>query len=143
MVNTASTSTTVVIGTYEGQTSPVQVLPETLYVDVKAVDDAHLTLPDRVEERAVYVIEGSIDIQGCVIPAGSMAVLEPGVTAEVSAAKDCRFVLVGGEKMSPRHLWWNFVHTSPAAIEVAKARWQDQGFGTVPGDEEFIPLPQK
>ena len=41
----------------------------------------------------------------------------------------------------PRHVWWNFVSSSAERIEQAKADWRDGRLGSVPGDSEFIPLP--
>jgi redox-sensitive bicupin YhaK (pirin superfamily) len=51
-------------------------------------------------------------------------------------------MLLGGEPMDgPRHIWWNFVSSSKERIEQAKADWQAGRFTPVPGDAEFIPLP--
>ncbi len=43
---------------------------------------------------------------------------------------------------SPRHLWWNFVSSSRERIEQAKSDWKSGRFAPVPGDPEFIPLPE-
>jgi redox-sensitive bicupin YhaK (pirin superfamily) len=52
-------------------------------------------------------------------------------------------VLIGGPKLDgPRIVWWNFVSSSPERIEAAKANWRLGRFATVPGDHEFIPLPE-
>jgi len=43
-----------------------------------------------------------------------------------------------------RHVWWNFVSSSAARIEQAKADWKAGYFRKVPDDEtEFIPLPEE
>jgi hypothetical protein len=43
----------------------------------------------------------------------------------------------------PRHIWWNFISTSEARIELVKHDWKEGRFPTMPGDEvEFIPLPE-
>lgn len=56
-------------------------------------------------------------------------------------------MLLGGAAMDgPRHIWWNFVSSSPERIEQAKADWADRReavFGGVPDDPEFIPLPER
>jgi hypothetical protein len=41
-----------------------------------------------------------------------------------------------------RFIWWNFVASSRALIEEAKQRWREQRFAAVPGEREFIPLPE-
>ncbi len=50
-------------------------------------------------------------------------------------------MVIGGEPLGKRHLYWNFVSTSRDRIEQAKQLWRDEGFPQVPGDEERIPLP--
>jgi hypothetical protein len=40
-------------------------------------------------------------------------------------------------------MWWNFVSSSRERIEQAKADWREGRFGKVPGDDEFIPLPER
>jgi hypothetical protein len=54
-----------------------------------------------------------------------------------------RTPLLGGQALGPRFLWWNFVSSSRERIELAKADWKAGRFGTVPGDPEFIPLPEE
>lgn len=134
--------TTVVIGTYQGQTSGVSVLPQTLYVDHVVHSDVEIFIPADVEERAVYVVEGEASIAGCELESGSMAVLEPGEVAVADVKAGSRIVLIGGEAMSDRHLFWNFVHSSKDQIEDAKQRWREGQFDMVPCDDEFIPLPE-
>jgi redox-sensitive bicupin YhaK (pirin superfamily) len=51
-------------------------------------------------------------------------------------------MVIGGDAMSERHLWWNFVAGNKARIERAKADWRDGNFGKIEGDDEFIPLPE-
>jgi hypothetical protein len=62
----------------------------------------------------------------------------------VSAIEAARLVLLGGEPLDePRHLWWNFVSSSAQRIEQAKADWRESRFAMVPGETEFIPLPDE
>jgi hypothetical protein len=51
-------------------------------------------------------------------------------------------MLLGGEPMDgARYLTWNFVSSSVERIEQAKQDWKAGRFGPVPGETEFIPLP--
>ncbi len=50
-------------------------------------------------------------------------------------------MVIGGETMGERTIWWNFVSSSKERIEQAKADWREKRFGQVPGDDELIPLP--
>jgi redox-sensitive bicupin YhaK (pirin superfamily) len=70
-------------------------------------------------------------------------VLRPGDRLSVEAAGDARVVVLGGAPMDgPRHIWWNFVSSRKDRIEAAKADWKAGRFEPVPGDAEFIPLPE-
>jgi redox-sensitive bicupin YhaK (pirin superfamily) len=73
-----------------------------------------------------------------------LAVLAPKRSVAVSALEPARLMLIGGAKLEgERHVWWNFVSSSPERVERAKRDWQAGSFPKVPGDEEeFIPLPE-
>jgi redox-sensitive bicupin YhaK (pirin superfamily) len=99
---------------------------------------------DEHEERAIYVVEGTIGCDGCVLTPGTMAVLRPGAKVEIAAEQASRVMLLGGAKLAgERYLEWNFVSSSKERIERAKLDWRYGRFPKVPGDEiEFIPLPE-
>jgi len=88
------------------------------------------------------VVEGTVEWGGLEIAATRMAV-QAGATPPLRARAASRLLLFGGAPLDgERRLWWNFVASTPERIEQAKADWQAQAFGKVPGDEqEFIPLP--
>jgi hypothetical protein len=50
-------------------------------------------------------------------------------------------MVIGGDSVGDRHIWWNFVSSSKERIEQAKTDWKDRRFGDVVGESEFIPLP--
>ena len=134
---------TVIAGTAYGVEAPVRVLSQTLYADAILAEGAILPLPDEHAERAIYIIEGTIDIAGDRFEAGSLLVFRPGDAITVRAISASRIMLAGGEPADgPRHVWWNFVSSNLDRIEQAKSDWRARRFGTVPGDAtEFIPLP--
>ena len=76
---------------------------------------------------------------------GDLAVLQAGQPVEMIAGPDgAKVMLLGGATIDgPRHIWWNFVSSSKERIEQAKADWRDGRFAKVPGDPEFIPLPER
>jgi hypothetical protein len=134
----------VIAGHAFGQRSPVTVLSPTLYVDIRLEAGGSLTLPPEHEERAVYLAEGQASVGGTTLGAGQMAVLAPGATVRLAAIQDVRAMLLGGAALDgPRHLWWNLVSSSPERIEQAKADWAAGRFPKVPGETEFIPLPER
>jgi len=132
----------VIAGTAFGQRSPVAVFSETLYVDVALTKGGQLEVPDEHRERAIYVAEGRIAFDGAEFDGGRMIVLDEGATAAIRAAADSRLLLVGGAPMDgPRYIWWNFVASSRERIDRARDDWAAQRFAKVPGETEFIPLP--
>ncbi|MEO8557849.1 MAG: pirin family protein [Rhodospirillales bacterium] len=133
----------VIAGTAYGLTSPVAVYSPTLYVDADLQSGARIDLPDDHEERAAYVARGKIKIGEREFCEGQMAVFHPGASVKLEALAPSRVMLLGGAKLDgERHLWWNFVSSSKDRIEQAKRDWRAGRFGQVPGETEFIPLPQ-
>jgi redox-sensitive bicupin YhaK (pirin superfamily) len=144
VISEADRRVRVVAGAIFGHRSPLATLTDTLFVDVVLKRGARLPFDPIAEERAVYVVDGEIEIAGDKFEAGRLLVLRPGDPITISAVRDARFTLLGGATMDgPRHIWWNFVSSRQERIEQAKADWTQRRFDTVPGDEtEFIPLPE-
>ncbi len=131
----------VIMGECLGKKSPVPTYSETLYLDVVMQEDGSLALPGEWAEFAVYVVEGSVSIDGETFDSGAMAIAESRGTLSVSANAQSRVMVIGGDSVGERHIYWNFVHSSEARIEQAKEDWREGRFEMVPGDAEFIPLP--
>ncbi len=133
----------VVIGSAYGESSPVRTASDTLYVEVKLDDGASLDLP-AAEELAVYVVDGTIELDGRTITAGVLAVLRNDAAAAIQAAAEAHVMICGGATLQgERMVWWNFVSSSRERLEQAKRDWRDGRFGKVPGESDFIPLPEK
>lgn len=133
----------VVIGQFEGLRSPVTQYHDTLYVDLRVEAGGRVRIPADAEERAIYVLEGEVDIAGDHFAPNILLVFRPGDEIVVSSERGAHFMLFGGAALgSQRYIWWNFVSSSKERIEQAKEEWKTGRFDTVPGDaEEFIPLP--
>jgi redox-sensitive bicupin YhaK (pirin superfamily) len=135
----------VVVGSLYGKTSPVPTVHDTFFGNIALRAGASLPLDPAYDERALYVVDGTLEIAGDKFDNGRLLVFKPGDRITVTAATDAHFVILGGAPMDgPRHIWWNFVSSRKDRIEEAKADWKAGHFGKVPGDEiEFIPLPEK
>jgi len=104
---------------------------------------AVLSLERGHEERAIYLLEGPVEIGGEIFEAGRLLVFSSRDPITVNATSAARLLLLGGEPLDgPRYLWWNFVSSSRERIEQAKADWKAGRFAPVPGEVEFIPLPE-
>ncbi len=137
----------VVAGSLFGKTSAVRTLSPLFYGDITLQPGASVDLPAEHEERAAYLAEGCVSVEGIQHDRGRLLVFAPGRTVTVTNTGNtpARFAIVGGEPLdAPRFLWWNFVSSSKDRIEQAKQDWQRNRFDqVVPGDEtEFIPLPE-
>src|ERR1700730_3982367 len=133
-----------IVGELYGSRSPLSVFSDMFYADAALDGGARLEVPADYEERAIYIAEGSVDIGGEIFEAGRLLVFRPGAPVTMSAVGPAPLLLPGGEPMDgPRHLWWNFVSSSQERIEQAKADWQQGRFAAVPGETEFIPLPEE
>ncbi|MDV7340318.1 pirin family protein [Terasakiella sp. A23] len=131
----------VIAGQAFSETSPVEVQSPTIYLDVKVDANGSVDLPAEYEEQAVFILKGEGTFNGKPFAKGDFVLLPSAVT-DVHATSDLNFVLLGGQGLKTRrHMWWNFVSTSKERIEQAKTDWEAGRFDPVPGEDEFIPLP--
>lgn len=143
VIDDAKANARVLIGDFHGVKAPVTQYAETLYVDVNLPTNGEIEIPAEAEERAIYVLEGSVAISGDTFEADQLLVFRPGDRIVVKSDRGAHFMIFGGASIgSPRHIWWNFVSSSRERITQAKEEWKSGRFDIVPGDEdEFIPLP--
>jgi redox-sensitive bicupin YhaK (pirin superfamily) len=133
----------IIAGAAFGQRAPVATFSETLYCDIALKAGARIEVPLEHEERAIQPVTGRISVAGHGIEPGSMLVLRANAATTIEALEDARLMLLGGARLDgPRNMWWNFVSSSKDRIEQAKADWKAGRFGAVPGETEFIPLPE-
>lgn len=132
----------IIIGEAHGHRSPVEVLTPMIYVEYKMPQGAKITVPNGYDERALYIVDGAVAVGDQTLGGGLMAVLGKGEPTVVAANEDSHVLLIGGAAMGERTVWWNFVSSSKERIEKAKDDWRNKRFDDVPGDPEFIPLPE-
>ena len=118
----------IIAGSILGKRSPVRVSSPMFYADMTIA--AAASVPD-------------IEIAGDSFSPGVLLVFRPGDRITIRAKSRARFMMLGGEPMDgSRYIWWNFVSSRKERIDQAKADWKQARFDSVPGDHEFIPLPQ-
>jgi redox-sensitive bicupin YhaK (pirin superfamily) len=126
-----------------GAEAKVKTHSPMFYVHWRLDAGAKAQLPAEYPERAAYVAQGTVEVDGRMLQAGQMAVFEPGHTITFTAETDAIVMLLGGEPLGPRFIEWNFVSSSKDRLEQAKADWRAGRMKLPDADhDEFIPLPE-
>ena len=113
------------------------------YAEVKIAAGRSAPLDNDYEERAIYVVDGEVEIAGDIFEGPQLLIFRPGDRITIIAKTDCRAMFLGGAALEgPRYIWWNFVSSSKERIESAKEDWKQGRFAAVPEESEFIPLPE-
>ncbi|HVA12642.1 MAG TPA: pirin family protein [Stellaceae bacterium] len=133
----------VMIGALYGVRSPVKTLSELFYADVDLAAGARLEIPAEHADRGIYIVSGALALDSKSFAEHQLLVLRQGAVTTVTAEQPTRLLLLGGAKLEgERHIWWNLVSSAQARIDQAKADWKAGRFPPIPGETEFIPLPE-
>lgn len=123
-----------------GMASPVPGSSPLVLAELSLADGASVEVDASHPERAVLAVDGDLFLDGHRVPAGRLAVLARDSSPTLTGVG--RVMVLGGDPVGERRIWWNFVHSDSEAIEAAKDRWRNQSFPRVPGDHEpWVPLP--
>jgi redox-sensitive bicupin YhaK (pirin superfamily) len=133
-----------VMGDWEGLSSPVTQHSPTIYAAIELAPGAAMVIDHEADERALYLIEGDASVDGARLIPQNLALLAPGHLPLLTTIGGARLMLCGGAPMDgARHVWWNFVSSSRERINEAKRAWRAGEFTLPPDDhDEFIPLPE-
>ena len=135
-------SARVIAGELFGSRSGVRAHSPLCYAHVELPAGARLEVPRYAPERGLFVARGSVELAGQVHAAGHMLVIGRDAAPVVTAVADTTLMLLGGEPVGPRYIWWNFVSSRRERIEQAKADWQAGRIALPPGDSaEWIAAP--
>lgn len=133
----------VIAGKAFGQSSPVRTHSPLVYVHVELQAGASTAIPEGYSERAAFVAAGTVRVGQQGFAAGQMIVFAPGSDPRIDATTAATVMLLGGEPLGERHVWWNFVSSRRERIEQAKADWRAGRIALPVGDaDEFIALPE-
>jgi redox-sensitive bicupin YhaK (pirin superfamily) len=113
------------------------------YLHVILQPGASFDLPKEHSERGFYIVKGSIEVVGNIYHEGQMLVFNKSVDPMIVAKENTTLMLLGGEPLGERFIWWNFVSSRKERIEQAKEDWKQGRIILPPNDnKEFIPLPE-
>jgi len=131
-----------IAGDAYGLKSKVSTNSPLFYLHVVLQKGAPFALPEEYTERGFYIVKGAVEIAGHIYHEGKMLVFSKGVDPLIVAQQETTLMLLGGEPLGQRFIWWNFVSSRKERIEQAKDDWKQGRFILPPNDhDEFIPLP--
>ena len=132
-----------IAGDAYGLRNDVKTHSPLFYLHAVLQEGTSFGLPKEHSERAIYVAKGSIELGGQFYHAGQMLVFSKGVDPKIVAKENATLMLLGGEPLGERFIWWNFVSSRRDRIEQAKEDWKQGRIILPPNDDkEFIPLPE-
>lgn len=113
------------------------------YLHVELKKNAAFELPAGYAERGLYIAKGTVKVEGSAYNPGQMLVFGAHDTPKIISTQESTVMMLGGEPLGERYIWWNFVSSRRERIEQAKSDWQNGRIVLPPNDNhEFIPLPE-
>lgn len=132
-----------IAGNAFGLRNEVKTHSPLFYLHAVLQPGARFGLPEGYTERGIYIARGSLEVSGRLYTAGQMLVFNLGMDPVIIAKEHSILMLLGGEPLGERFIWWNFVSSRKERIEQAKADWKEGRIILPPTDnQEFIPLPE-
>jgi redox-sensitive bicupin YhaK (pirin superfamily) len=132
-----------IAGNAYGLNNDVRTNSPLCYLHVMLKQGAHFGLPKEHSERGFYIAKGSVEVSGNSYHEGQMLVFSTGADPVILAKENTTMMLLGGEPLGERFIWWNFVSSRKERIEQAKEDWKQGRIVLPPADnQEFIPLPE-
>ena len=131
-----------IAGDAYGLRNDVKIHSPLFYLHVILDEGANLGLPKEHSERALYIVKGKVEAEGAIYHEGQMLVFTKTADPVIRAKENSTLMLLGGEPLGERFIWWNFVSSRKERIEQAKEDWKQGRIILPPTDnKEFIPLP--
>ncbi|CAM3943561.1 pirin family protein [Flavobacterium sinopsychrotolerans] len=134
-----------IAGEVLGKKSPVPVYSPLYLLELKSTTSQTVTIGEYLfGESALYILEGSIESEGNVFGPKQILIAKDSKLCTFDMVANTTIYIFGGEPFpEERIIYWNFVASTKELIENAKAKWLTQTFDTVPGETEFVPLPEQ
>ena len=131
-----------IAGNAYGLNNNVKTNSPLFYLHVVLQQGARFGLPKEHSERGFYIVKGTVEVSGNIYHEGQMLVFSKGDDPVIFAKENTTLMLLGGEPLGERFIWWNFVSSRKERIEQAKEDWKQGRIILPPTDnKEFIPLP--
>jgi redox-sensitive bicupin YhaK (pirin superfamily) len=132
-----------IAGNAYGLKNKVKICSPLFYIHVVLQAGARFGLPIEYSERGIYIAKGSLEVGNNTYHEGQMLVFTKGVDPLITSKENATLMLLGGEPLGERFIWWNFVSSRRERIEQAKEDWKQGRIALPPNDnQEFILLPE-
>ncbi len=132
-----------IAGEAYGLKSNVKTHSPLFYIHIVLQPGIHFGLPKGHSERGAYIVRGSVEVNGITYKPGQLLVFTKGVDPLITAKEATTLMMLGGEHLGDRYIWWNFVSSRKDRIEQAKEDWKQGRIDLPPMDnEEYVPLPE-
>ena len=130
------------IGTYENHSSPVVTKSRMLFMDIFSEIKREKVFSFQEKELALFLVSGHAIVNDQNLVVDDLIVISDPKNIKIQLFTDTRFIVVGGDPFpEERYLYWNFVSSSKERLRKAAEDWKNQRFPKVPGETEFVPLP--
>lgn len=128
-----------------GKKSPIPVYSPMYFLELKSSTATAVKIGEHLfGESGIYILEGSIENDGNTFEPKQLLVAKDSSLCEFTMHANTTIYIFGGEAFpEERFIYWNFVATSKELIEEAKEKWLKQEFEPVPGETDFVPLPER
>ncbi|WP_125150628.1 pirin family protein [Bergeyella zoohelcum] len=136
-----------VAGEAFGKKSPMPVHSPLFFIELKAKEKTKLHIgEDLYGETAMYVLEGTVNIEGNDYGSKQLLVAKNSKLCEFEMSENSVVYIFGGEPFpEERFMFWNFVSSDKEKIEKAKQNWKEQNHKAFPkvidDEDDFVPLP--
>lgn len=139
-----SVSMKLIAGEAFGRKSPVPVCSPLYLIEMKSKEEVELNIGNSLfGESALYILEGNVKAEGNVFEPNQLLVAKESSLCSFILGRNSTVYLLGGEPFpEERFIFWNFVSSDKELIEKAKTDWKEQNFSAIPGETEFVPLPE-
>lgn len=133
-----------IAGDFENKKAGVPVYSKLYMIEIKAHEDQTINLHNRLYgESGLYILEGEVSNDGHTFGPKQILITKDAHLCTFNIKAGSTIYLFGGEPFEEEHfIFWNFVSTSRETIDEAKERWKKQEFPKVPGETDFVPLPE-
>lgn len=143
--NEGSAEIKLIAGEALGKKSPVPVHSKLFFLEIKSSNPQKISIgEDLFGESALYILEGSVKIEGNSFEPQQLLVARNSKLCEFELGANSSVYVFGGQPFpEPRYIDWNFVSSSKDRLKKAREDWINRRFSEVKGETGFVPYPQR